>query len=484
MEVPREAGRVTGTPEADLRPLYETAEQAARYFQEQLRRHPDASRAVGYLKGRGLSGEIARRYQIGFAPPGWDNLIRACGGSPTALERLRRTGMVIDRDGGGPYDRFRDRIMFPIRDHRGRVIAFGGRVLGDAKPKYLNSPETPLFHKGRELYGLFEARQALREIPQMLVVEGYMDVAALAQFDIAYAAATLGTATTADHLERLFRVSPRVVFCFDGDRAGRDAAWKALQTALPVLRESRELRFLFLPEGEDPDTLVRKEGREAFEARIKAATPLSKFLLESLWREVDLGTIDGRARLADSARPYLEKIRSEAFRREFARRLELESGRRLQLDAPRQPLRRSAARALGRPLTPVRLAIALLLRNPGLARLDHLEDGWRELDAPGISLLRDLLELMRAEPNLTTGMVIERWRESEHRAHLERLLRLELPGDESGPEREFRDALARLERQFREQETERLLAKARRGPLDAGEKQRLRALLGTQGGAV
>ncbi|MFM1892488.1 MAG: hypothetical protein RLZ44_1565, partial [Pseudomonadota bacterium] len=265
LEVPHEAGVERGP---DLSPLYEILEQAARFYAWQLRRHPDSARAVEYLRQRGVSGEIAADFRIGFAPPGWDNLLRELGGDARAVDSLRGAGLISEPEDGKRYDRLRDRIVFPILDARGRVVGFGGRVLGAGEPKYLNSPETPVFHKGRELYGLYQAKQAVKQLERLLVVEGYMDVVALAQFGIRYAVATLGTATTAEHLEKLFRSVPEVVFCFDGDRAGRDAAWKALETALPLLREGRQARFLFLPEGEDPDTLVRREGAAAFAARV------------------------------------------------------------------------------------------------------------------------------------------------------------------------------------------------------------------------
>jgi len=476
MEVPREAA---AGPGEDLGPLFQTLEQVARYYAEQLRRHREGARAVDYLKGRGLSGEIAAEYGIGYAPPGWDGLAGSLGKTGAQLERLRTSGMLIDGERGVPYDRFRDRIVFPIRDRRGRVIGFGGRVLSDAKPKYLNSPETPLFHKGRELYGLYEARSALREIPRLLVVEGYMDVLALAQYGIRYAVATLGTATTAEHLDRLFRTTAQVVFCFDGDRAGRDAAWKALDTALAQLREGRELRFLFLPEGEDPDTLVRKEGREVFEERVQGALPLSRLLFDALRDRADISSPDGRARFVEAASASISRVPSEALQEELRKQLELEGGRRVQLQRLRSGSRRppAAKRRIQRPLTPISLAVALLLRYPELARAGGLPRDWRGIRGEGVALLSDLLDLLEVEPNLNTGMVIERWRGTDQEPHLRRLLQLALPGDENSREQELRDALERLERQGREQEAEQLLAKARSGPLDSSEKRRLQSLL-------
>ncbi len=319
MEVPRDGVEVPRGP--DPRPLYETLQQAADLYWQQWREHADAGRARDYLKGRGVSGEIAKRFRIGFAPPGWDFLRQRLGGEREREQRLVDAGLLIERDDGKRYDRFRDRIIFPIRDRRGRVIAFGGRVLGDGEPKYLNSPETTVFHKGRGLYGLYEAQQVQRELPRLLVVEGYMDVVALAQLGIPYAVATLGTATTPEHLRLMLRSSGELVFCFDGDRAGRAAAWKALKTALPLAGGGQTIRFLLLPAGEDPDSLVRAEGGPAFGARIESATLLSDFLFAQLVDGLDLSTTEGRSRLDAAARPLIQGIPSGTFRSLIEQRL-------------------------------------------------------------------------------------------------------------------------------------------------------------------
>jgi DNA primase len=483
LEVPREGRDDTGP---DYRPLYDTLEQAARFYQWQLRKHPDAGKAVGYLKQRGLTGEISVDFGIGYAPPGWDNLIRQMGQSDQELELLRGTGMISEPEADKCYDRFRDRIMFPIRNHRGQTIAFGGRILGDGKPKYLNSPETPVFHKGRELYGLYEARKALRKIERLLVVEGYMDVVALAQFGIRYAVATLGTATTAEHLERLFRSCAEIVFCFDGDRAGRDAGWKALETSLPQMRDGREARFLFLPDGEDPDTLIRKEGREHFEQRIIDSTPLSSFLFDKLESEVDMASLGGRARLAEQAKPLLGKLPSGLFRemmhQRLAQRVGLEPGQlgsraAVESPRPRPPVRnKSGARQM---LSPARRAITLLLLRPELARITDLPYEWRAFRAPGISLLGQLLEIAQNQPNLRTAQIIERWRDKPEYQHLEKIwsTATELPTPEDGMEMEFRGALQRLVEQQREQETTQLLERVSTGDASEQEKQRLGQLL-------
>ncbi|MFP5384124.1 MAG: DNA primase [Gammaproteobacteria bacterium] len=312
LTVPHDSGG-DEAQQSRFRALYDLLGQADRYYQQQLRRHALRARAVDYLKGRGLTGEIARRFGLGYAPPGWDNLLAALGTDDSKRAQLTECGLLIAQD-ERTYDRFRDRVMFPIRDLRGRVIGFGGRVIGDGKPKYLNSPETPVFHKGRELYGLYEAKQTSRTLERLLVVEGYMDVIALAQQGIGNAVATLGTACTADHVDLLFRHANEIVFCFDGDAAGRKAAWRALETTLPKMQDGRSARVLFLPDGHDPDSLVRAEGPDAFNARLDRADSLDDVLLAQLASQVDLARSDGLARLAALARPYVAQIPGDVLR--------------------------------------------------------------------------------------------------------------------------------------------------------------------------
>lgn len=476
IEVPREGGTGQGP---DYRPLYGILEDASRFYQDALRQGSAATRAVDYLKQRGLSGEIAARYAIGFAPPGFNNLMQRLGDSPERLEHLWITGMLAESEEGRRYDRFRERIMFPIRNHRGQVIGFGGRLLGDGKPKYLNSPETPLFHKGQELYGLFEARKAVRNLERLLVVEGYMDVVALAQFGIDHCVATLGTATTHEHLERLFRAVPEVVFCFDGDRAGREAGWKALETTLPLMQDGREARFLFLPDGEDPDSLVRKEGSDAFERRIADATPLSRFLFDKLTSEVDMTSAGGRAQLAESAKKLLQRLPSGIFRQLLAKQLDELVGVTVvqqNTGGPAHLQRRPTGRNryLGT-MPPVRRAIALLVTNPQFACNQPLPRGWELLPQPGIPLLKELLELLQTQPNLTTAAILERWREREEGRHLGKLTATLLPLGAENQEREFHDTLESLAHQAFEAEWEALMTKAREG-LDEADKARLREL--------
>ena len=324
MYVPREeSGRGHKPRQPVDSPLYPLLNAAAEHYRQALKSHPQRKYAVDYLKGRGLSGEIARDFGIGFAPPGWDNLLKQLGADALQQKVMIDAGLLIENaENGRRYDRFRDRIMFPIRDSRGRVIAFGGRVLGDDKPKYLNSPETPVFHKGQELYGLYEARKHNRDLDEIMVVEGYMDVIALAQQGLRNAVATLGTATSEEHLKRLFRIVPSVLFCFDGDAAGRNAAWRALESTLSSLQDGRRARFLFLPEGEDPDTLVRAECTDAFRARINQhAQPLADYFFQQLCEEADPRSLEGKAHLVTLAAPLIDKIPGNNLRALMRQRL-------------------------------------------------------------------------------------------------------------------------------------------------------------------
>ena len=288
---------------------YDLLEQANLYYQKQLRQHAHKHQAVDYLKARGLSGQIAQRFGIGFAPPGWQNLLDAISTSEQTQTALINNGMAVKKeDSQRVYDFFRERIMFPIRNIKGKVIAFGGRVLGDAKPKYLNSPETDVFHKEQELYGLYEARQHERNLKRILVVEGYMDVVALAQHNINYAVATLGTSTSRYHLERIFKMVSEVIFCFDGDAAGIKAAVRAMHTCVEFMSDGRQARFLLLPQGEDPDTLVRSEGAEALTTRIANATPFSEFLFQHFAEELDVHNLEHRAKLATDIMPVIQSM--------------------------------------------------------------------------------------------------------------------------------------------------------------------------------
>ncbi|NIM27382.1 MAG: DNA primase [Gammaproteobacteria bacterium] len=487
LEVPREAGGEQGE---SLQPLLDMLARASAYYQQQLRQHREAARAVDYLRSRGLSGEIAAAFGLGFAPPGWDNLLGALGGRDAERTLMARAGLLVEKSGGGYYDRFRDRITFPILDRRGRTVGFGARVLGDDTPKYLNSPETPVFHKGRELYGLYQARKAAGHPQRLIVVEGYMDVVALAQHGIRNAVATLGTAATEAHLEQLFRVSQDVVFCFDGDEAGRRAAWRALETALPAMHDGRQALFMFLPEGQDPDSLVRTEGPEAFAAAVEAADSLGTFLFDRLAARVDRSTIDGRARLAELARPLLAKLPEGSFRELCYRRLAELTGLAPENSATLGSGRGNArARSPASPLDKqkrqspslVRKVITWLLHYPSLGQGVTSTDHLRSLELPGVPLLLELVETLEDRPNLTTGGLLERFRDHASGRHLARLAAEEVAPLDAGLEREFSDSLEKLHRLADDQRFALLARKGREGHLSDAEKREFARLSGGAG---
>src|SRR5215469_9975569 len=478
MEVPVEQGE---NPASANAPLYEVLDKAATHYRDQLKQ---SQLAIDYLKGRGLTGEIAKEFGLGFVPAGWDNLLKAVGKDEAAVKALLGAGMLIEKEGEHRYhDRFRERVMFPIRDGRGRIIGFGGRVMGKGEPKYLNSPETALFHKGRELYGLYEARQALRDIPRLLVVEGYMDVLALAQYGLRYAVATLGTSTTEEHLKKLFRVAPEVVFCFDGDRAGRAAAWRALENALPEAEDGRQIRFLFLPEGEDPDTLVRKEGKAAFERRVaEDPLPLSNYLLDTLAAQTDMKTADGRARLVSLASPHLNRLPKGVFRdmlrEELARRAQVDPGKLTMLNQTPGGREAGTPKPPGRPQlnSPVRKAIGYLLHRPALAALvtDPLPPGGE----PGLERLREVVEFAQGHPHINGAAILEHWRGTDTGAQLEKLAQAEIVTPEEALESEFRAILSDLTgRRPAEQRRDELIAESRKRSLNSAEKAELSRLL-------
>jgi DNA primase len=443
MEVPRDTRQRNENGES--RDLYGALEAAAKFFQRQLE---TSAKAQAYLERRGVDAENRARFLIGYAPDGWEALKSALGNDERRLRLLDQAGLLSKNDAGRVYDKFRDRVMFPIHDRRGRVIAFGGRVLDkDDGPKYLNSPETALFHKGRELYGLWQVRQAHAKIPRLVVVEGYMDVVALFQYGVTTAVATLGTATTPDHAELLFRNAADVYFCFDGDRAGRGAAWKALESVLPRMKDGRQAFFLFLPDGEDPDSLVRKEGADGFDLRLREATTLSEFFFAEHAREINLLTLDGKARLAERTRPMLEKIPDGAFRDlMFARLTELTGVGAVRV-ATSEAVDPEAVRRQGaagkRSL--VRKAIAFLLQRPALAQEVELPYLFAELRQPGIGLLVEMLELTRARANLTTGSLLEHFSAHDEAAALRKLALQDLLTDPEKWTAEFVLALKRLD---------------------------------------
>lgn len=466
-------------PDPQRQALYPLMERISNYYKTELRQ---ASNAIEYLKTRGLSGQTAKDYGIGYVPSDWDNLNKNLRPNANEHQQMITAGMIIQKENNNTYDRFRHRIMFPIRDVRGRVIAFGGRSIGDETPKYLNSPETPIFHKSYELYGLYEARKKNQTLERVLIVEGYMDVVSLYENGITYAVATLGTATNAKHVQKVLRYTNEIIFCFDGDNAGRQAAWKALTINLSALRDDIQIRFLFLPKGEDPDTLVRSIGKEAFEKLIRTAPSLSEVFFETLQIQIPPNSLDAKARFANKALQMINTMPKGIFRQlmtqQLADRCHISIDKLSHFSAPAQksPTPKSKPRQ-GRALVPAQLASALLLQSPSLAsKITNLEP-LKLVDAPGKHMLIQLIQALKDQPNLTTGALLAQWDNSEEKEQIAQLAAHELPIPETGIEEEFLGAIARLEERHTEQQLQQLINKAKASGLTPNEKQALQALL-------
>ncbi|MGH8169776.1 MAG: DNA primase [Steroidobacteraceae bacterium] len=510
LEVPHEGGSQAPQAHRNSEALYDLMARVAKLYSEVLARDERARR---YLAGRGLEAQIIQRFGIGYAPNAWTEVLRRFGRDGSGRGALAELGLIVERegarnqDGERHYDRFRDRIMFPIRDARGRTIAFGGRILDKGEPKYLNSPETALFHKGRELYGLYEVRRTRSSLKRLLVVEGYMDVVRLHQSGVDYAVATLGTATTPDHLKQIFRLVSEVVFAFDGDRAGRAAAWRALQNALPQVYEGREIRFLFLPEGHDPDTLVGEEGREAFEKRLDSATlSLADYLVRQLSEHTDLAGTGGRARFGAEAKPLLEKVPPGVYHRLLLERVAKIVGMTA-VDLQREwdaadaraasgaspaarfpdPLQRAFAQkspaqaqsSAGRGSL-VRQAIARLLAFPPIAQevTPEEREGLSSSQEPGVGLLCELLDNLRAQPARVSGQIIERWRDRPGGEALEKLLQSEqILGEAPAAAAEFRATLRKLAVRALQRRVEALELKSVSSRLDPEELKEFQSLM-------
>ncbi len=482
MTVPRQA--IANNTHSVSPDLYVLMEQVAHFYQQQLRENKTA---IDYLKKRGLTGQIAKEFGVGYAPQSWDKLFQQFAKTEEGIKQLLAAGLIIKKTEGGYYDRFRDRIMFPIRDRRGRVIAFGGRILSTGEPKYLNSPETPIFHKGNELYGLFEACRAMRELPRILVVEGYMDVIALAQYDIRNVIATLGTATTAEHIQRLFRLTPEIIFCFDGDRAGQAAAWRALEVVLPLLQDGLQVRFLLLPEGEDPDSLVRKEGLEKFSQQMIQASSLGDFLFATLLKELDLSRAEDKARLAKLAMPYIYKLPEGVYQHMMFERLaqlvrmDIKTLKDVAKWKPKTASKGASSSKLNKSTTarrsPMRSAIALLLQHPNLVQSLTNAEAVFNLQLPGSQLLIELIALLQNSTDLSTGALIEYWRDRPEKGQVMQLAGWEIGIPLVGLESEFLGVVDRLLQLNRELEVEQFLMKANQGVLTDAEKVQLQKLI-------
>ncbi|BFU61165.1 MULTISPECIES: DNA primase [Rodentibacter] len=485
LEVPYEKREnSSGKPQASYqtkRNLYELMQAIASFYQTQL---PLNVPAQSYVQQRGLSPEIIARFQIGFVPNAMDTILRKFGVNREEQQKLFDLGMLSRNERGNIYDKFRHRIMFPIRDKRGRTVAFGGRVLGDEKPKYLNSPETVTYHKGKELYGLYEALQANDEPAKLLVVEGYMDVVALAQFGVDYAVASLGTSTTSEQIQLLFRSTEQVICCYDGDRAGRDAAWRALENALPYLEDGRQIKFIFLPDGEDPDTYIRQYGKEKFEEYIESAQSLSEFLFAHLNPQVDFSTKEGRGKLVALAAPLIQQIPGNALRLSLrnilAQKLGIFDESQLESLIPKQAGNKVSPRADSQPKmkqTPMRVVISLLLQNTHLVNR-ITEAGLTALRAEaGYDLLEKLTALCREREGITTGQILEYFRDTEYRRPLEILATWEHLLDDTEIINAFSQNYRRLNIQAIERDIEMLIAKERSAGLTEQERQVLVMLI-------
>ena len=481
IEVPYEEGSGPPRPAKDtLEPMFQVMEKCSTFYQQQLKQ---SRAAIDYMKNRGISGQTAKTFGIGYAPPGWNNL----SGDE---ELLIATGMLIKKDDGRSYDRFRHRLMFPIRDRRGRSIAFGGRVIDpEDNPKYLNSPESPLFHKSDEIYGLYELKKAVTNIDRIYITEGYMDVVALAEHGVDTAVATLGTAINNRQIEGLFRVCKNLVFCFDGDAAGKKAAWRSLEECLPSLKEGRLARFLFLPEGQDPDSYISEFGQAAFEQEAQNASTLTQFLFQTLLAECNINTLEGRAQFLDRLRPYFTQIPLQSLKDQILAEVEQRlgqkiDGRMLRLLGEDRPARAMPNRLPEQHWTATRLAINLLLKKPALANATGTHHELADSGIPGVDLLLKILDRIHDEPDISTQNLLDRFRGDEHEAHLYKLAMMEPPVEnEESLERMFTDCLQRLQKQYIDHRQKRLITKLQSGQgLTEAEKLEHKKLFTNQQG--
>ena len=486
IDVPREATQYQSSRQ-DYSALYSILERVAVFYVEQLRQHSQGVKAIEYLKNRGLSGNTAQEFSLGYAPDDWDLL-----SSQFDPKLLVDAGLLVTKGNGRHYDRFRNRLIFPIRDKRSRIVGFGGRVLDDSLPKYLNSPETAVFSKGKELYGLYELLEKQSKPKRIIIVEGYMDVLALSQLGIPYSVATLGTATSKTQLDLLFRFTSELVFCFDGDAAGQNAAWKAVQESFACLKDGRQVRVMMLPKGQDPDSLIRSEGLAVFEQHIANSQVLSDYFIESLSQDLNLTTIEGRAQLVSQAKPHIEKIPSGVFREMMINRLKelsasptldfLGNKSMLNLEKSSEAIQLNRApgqlQATNSKLSPARIVIALLLQNPQLFEIiEQLESNWLDFDFPGKPVLVEVIEAIEKIKPGNAAILAEYFRGKASEKIINTLVNWDFFILENGVEEEFSGALDRLLEQINEQRLAKLLAKERQAGLNLNEKEQLRNLL-------
>jgi len=491
VDVPREKGGAPApTPQqkSQREQDYQLMESVTRYFQHQLKHHSQAPEVIEYLKGRGLSGDVVKAWDMGFAPPEWDSVLKTFGTDEHKQSRLLELKLISENDNKRRFDFFRNRVMFPIRDKRGRVVGFGGRVMQDDGPKYLNSPETPIFHKGFELFGLYQARQNNRKLDRLLVVEGYMDVVALSQFEIDYAVAALGTATTPEHIQAMFKSTPEIVCCYDGDRAGREAAWRALENALPFLKDGVGMKFLFLPDGEDPDTMVRQIGKQAFENLLSEAVPLSKFFFDNLLQRHSIASNEGKAALKAEAMPLIEKIQGDNQRDllmfDLSKLFGEEAKETLARDMKDANSRKAPRKMDYQPpqkikQSPLRMMLRLLMDSPNLAsdcpnvKLAPLKN----TAISGIPLLIDLHSYCYANPKASTGMVLEAFREHPNSRHLAQLLESDVVSSDTNVKPLYVDCFKNLIKWHFRARLDELEAKTKFSELTEQEQQELNLLM-------
>ena len=480
MEIPREAYN-SGDSSSVSNKLYELLESITEYYTNELKNNKNTNNIINYIKKRNINNETRVEFELGFAPPGWDNLVSNFGKSKETIKLLVDAGVIIKNDRGGYYDRFRNRLIFPIRDQRGRVIGFGGRVLGDETPKYLNSPETQIFQKGRELYGLFQARKALRDLKDIYIVEGYMDVIALAQFGIKNVVATLGTAATFEHIGKLFRITNKLIFCFDGDKAGKKAAWRALENSLSLLKNGRQVYFIFLPNNEDPDTFVNKNGKNAF-INTEMLTPLSDFLFNSISHNINLEILEGRSEMINKTLPYLAKLPLDPYKDIIVKELSKITGYEVndiqkQLSIPEKSdlkkLKNSNKKVENnRGIEKIRWLIRCLLHQPSLALNVESTESLLALESSGIDFLCELIQLIKKNPNITLGGILENWRDSKFEKRLCELASEEDEFNEIGVTNEvFTDAISGL---IETHQKEFEIFKKKSSPLELTDEEKLK----------
>lgn len=480
MEIPRETYNSEDSSSVSNK-LYELLESITEYYTNELKNNKNTNNIINYIKKRNINNETRVEFELGFAPPGWDNLVSNFGKSKEAIKLLVDAGVIIKNDRGSYYDRFRNRLIFPIRDQRGRVIGFGGRVLGDETPKYLNSPETQIFQKGRELYGLFQARKASRDLKEIYIVEGYMDVIALAQFGIKNVVATLGTAATFEHIGKLFRITNKLIFCFDGDKAGKKAAWRALENSLSLLKNGRQVYFIFLPNNEDPDTFVNKNGKNAF-INTEMLTPLSDFLFNSISHNINLEILEGRSEMINKTLPYLAKLPFDPYKDIIIKELSKITGYEVndiqkQLSTPEKSdlkeLKNSNKKVENnRGIEKLRWLIRCLLHQPSLALNIESTESLLALKSSGIDFLCELIQLIKKNPNITLGGILENWRDSKFEKRLCELASEEDEFNEIGVTNAvFTDAISGLiETHQKEFET----FKKKSSPLELTDEEKLK----------